>query len=66
MITKEFDVGERVTTPGGKGTVAFRRMAPPNYSRVMMYSVILDKMRHRSTYRGTSYQAVEISPLPEE
>jgi hypothetical protein len=37
-----FNKGDRVSTPHGKGTVNYRRMAPPDFYEVDAYSVVMD------------------------
>lgn len=56
-----FDKGDRVTTPGGLGTVAYKRMAAPDYSQVEVYSVRLDDKSNIRNYTGTLYLAKEVS-----
>jgi hypothetical protein len=54
-----FEPGDEVMTPGGSGRVAYKRMAPPTYSEVDVYSVRLDKDWHPGNphYSGTIYPA---------
>jgi hypothetical protein len=58
-----FDRGSRVTTPEGTGTVLYRRMRPPDYSEVEVYSVCLDSKKAESErppfpfYSGTIFSA---------
>lgn len=40
------DPGDRVRTPRGAGVVVYRRMAPPSYAEVEVYSVKLDGVEH--------------------
>ena len=46
----EFDRGDRVLTPYGKGTVAYKRMGPPTYSKAIAYSVVLDNRKNEIGY----------------
>lgn len=55
-----FEKGDRVMTPGGVGTVYFKRMAPPNYSEVEAYSVKLDKRANDPHYAGSMFFAAEV------
>ena len=55
-----FDMGDRVMTPHGAGTVVYRRMAPPSYAEPAAYSVKLDKF---PTHTGAIYQASEVRLL---
>lgn len=63
-----FDKGNRVITPGGPGEVVYRRMAPPTYAEVDVYSVCLDSKKAESekppfpTYTGTIYKAEQVKP----
>lgn len=60
-IVMMFDRGDRVSTPDGFGTVQYRRMLPPNYSDVEVYSVRLDrKAEGSSSYTGTIYKAADV------
>lgn len=54
-----FDKGDRVTTPGGPGKVVYRRMKPPTYSEVDVYSVKLDTTENPSYY-GSLYPADKV------
>lgn len=62
-MSKVFDKGDRVMTPGGPGEVVYKRMAPPTYSEVEVYSVCLDAKKAASeqppfpSYTGTIYKA---------
>lgn len=61
-----FDKGDRVMTPLGPGAVAYRRMAPPTYSEVEVYSVCLDSKKAESekppfpSYTGTIFKADQV------
>jgi len=59
-VARDFDRGDRVMTPGGVGTVAYKRMAPPDYARAEVYSVVLDRERTRADYTGTIYPAAAV------
>lgn len=54
------DAGDRVTTPGGPGSVVYRRMAPPSYSEAAVYSVRLDSRAGDPRYSGTIYPAGQV------
>ena len=49
----EFEKGDRVQTKFGDGTVVFKRMAGPDYSKATCYSVCLDERREDAGYSGT-------------
>ena len=55
-----FDKGQRVVTPGGAGEVVYKRMAPPTYAEVDVYSVKLDARKGDPTYSGTIYKANQV------
>lgn len=62
-----FDKGDRVNTPNGPGSVIYKRMAGPDYTRVAMYSVCLDYRKAESeqppfpNYSGSAFPAEEIT-----
>jgi hypothetical protein len=64
----EFDKGDRVMTHLGAGTVVYKRMAPPTYSEVDVYSVCLDARKAASeqppfpSYTGTIVKAEDVKP----
>lgn len=63
-----FDKGDRVLTPSGRGTIYYKRMRAPDYSKVESYSVKLDKMmtstnHNFETYNGTIFPAEEVQEL---
>lgn len=60
MSNNQFERFDRVLTPGGKGRINYKRMEPPNYSKVAAYSVILD-----STATPTIYPADQVVALKE-
>jgi hypothetical protein len=63
-----FDKGDRVMTPGGAGTVVYKRMAPPDFFEVDVYSVCLDTRKAETekppfpSYSGTIYKAEMVKP----
>lgn len=63
-----FDKGNRVVTPGGPGKIVYRRMAPPTYTEVEVYSVYLDSKKAENekppfpSYTGTIYPAAQVRP----
>lgn len=65
----DFDKDARVNTPQGPGTVVYKRMAPPTFSQVDVYSVCLDSKKAESekppfnTYTGTIFKAEMVTPL---
>jgi len=59
-----FDLGQRVVTPDGSGEVAYRRMTPPNYCEVDVYSVKLDSKKDHPTYSGTIYKSAQVHKEP--
>lgn len=60
MIRRTYHRGDRVTTPQGPGTVAYQRMAPPDYSAAEAVSVVLDSQRGRAGYAGTIFAAGDV------
>lgn len=60
-----FDQGDRVITPEGRGTVVYRRMAPPTYAEPAAYSVRLDSRAGDPTYNGTIYAARDVAAASE-
>lgn len=60
--------GDRVSTSRGPGTVAYQRMAPPDYCEVDAVSVVLDSERTRLGYAGTIFRAADVTaePRPED
>lgn len=61
-----FQKGQRVQTPSGPGTVAYQRMGPPNYSKPIAVSVVLDAKRDKPGYSGTMFDAKKVKPLKED
>jgi len=59
-MSKQFDRGDSVMTPLGPGKVAYKRMEPPNYSEVAVYSVNLDTKASDWGYSGTIFKADEV------
>ncbi len=65
---KEFDKGDRVMTHLGPGTVVYKRMKPPTFSEVEVYSVCLDHRKAESekppfpSYTGTIIKAEDVKP----
>lgn len=65
---EEFGKGDRVITPGGPGEVVYKRMKPPTYGEVDVYSVCLDARKAEcqaqgiTTYTGTIYKAEMVKP----
>lgn len=63
-----FDKGNRVMTPQGAGEIASKRMAPPTFTEVQAYSVILDHKKKESerppfpSYNGTTFPASDVEP----
>lgn len=63
---KVFDKGDRVMTPGGAGAIVYKRMAPPTYAEVEVYSVCLDSKKAESekppfpSYTGTIVKAEDV------
>lgn len=63
---RDFDKGDRVMTHLGPGTVVYKRMAPPSFSEVEVYSVCLDSKKEASekppfpTYTGTIVKAEDV------
>lgn len=52
-----------VMTPGGKGKIVYARMAPPDYSEVAVYSVLLDNANHYANYSGSIYPAEDVKEI---
>ena len=63
LLSQAFNVGERVQTPLGPGTVLKRRMVGPNYIHVQAYSVQLDS-KMVGGYFGTTFLADQITLAP--
>lgn len=65
-MNKVFDKGDRVMTHLGPGEVVYKRMAPPTYSEVEVYSVRLDSKKAASeqppfpSYTGTIVKADQV------
>lgn len=59
--TRGFQAGDRVRTPGGPGTVVYRRLAAPDFRIVGVYSVWLDAQAERPGYGGTIYPAAAVA-----
>jgi hypothetical protein len=57
-----FSQGQRVTTPLGLGTVAYQRLAGPDYTAAEAVSVVLDDRRERYGYTGTLFAAYKVTP----
>lgn len=55
MSKQEFDVGDRVITPGGPGKVVYWRFGSPDFSQVVAYGVLLDSKKDTYGYNGTVY-----------
>jgi hypothetical protein len=59
----DFDKGDRVITPQGVGTVVYKRMKPPTFGEVDVYSVCLDHKKAETeqppfpSYTGTIFKA---------
>jgi hypothetical protein len=66
MTDHDFDRGDRVLTPGGIGTIVYKRMAPPDYAHAAAYSVYLERDRARVGYAGTIYPAADVTAAPLE
>lgn len=61
-----FEKGDVVITPGGQGTVVYRRMAAPDYNTVAAYSVKLDRASNDPTSSAslaTIYSAEDVKPV---
>jgi hypothetical protein len=64
----EFNKGDRVMTPGGAGSVVYKRMRGPTFSEVDVYSVFLDTKKEEClkppfpSYTGTIYKAEMVTP----
>ena len=54
--------GDRVNTAWGPGTVAYVRMASPDYTTVDAVSVVLDSKRTRPGYSGTIVAPADLRP----
>ncbi len=63
MSGKVFTIGQRVTTPYGPGTVAYWRMAPPDFAVVEAVSVRLDSRAGKPGYTGTVIPALDVTAL---
>ena len=61
-----FQKGQRVQTPLGPGQVAYQRMGPPNYSKPVAVSVVLDAKQNKPGYTGTMFDAKKVKPLKED
>lgn len=57
-----FEKGQRVNTPLGPGTVAYQRLAAPDYRDAEAVSVVLDDRRDRYGYTGTLFAAYKVTP----
>lgn len=55
--------GDRVKTPMGMGTVAYQRMAPPEFKQPAAVSIALDDRRNEPNYTGTVFRAEEIGQV---
>jgi hypothetical protein len=61
-----FQQGDRVQTPLGPGTVAYVRMAPPDYREPDAVSVRLDSRADAAPwYTGTIFAAHKVQPWQE-
>jgi len=56
-----FNRNDRVITPHGPGTVAYRRMEAPDYTKAVSYSVILDHKKDLPGYTGSTYSADQVT-----
>ncbi len=54
--------GDRVYTRDGAGTVAYVRMGPPDYSRPVAVSVVLDHCKGAPSYTGSIYLPSNVQP----
>ena len=54
---RQYRQGDRVQTPNGPGSVAYQRMAAPDYAEVAAVSVVLDSEQTRAGYTGTVFPA---------
>ena len=61
-MTAPYPPGTRVNTPFGTGTVAYVRMAAPDYMQPEAYSIVLDARRHQPHYAGTIVAAAHVRP----
>mgnify|MGYP003403044754 CR=1 FL=1 len=57
-----YDKGDKVSTPDGLGTVVYKRMKAPDYSKVEVYSVRIDSKCNTTNYSGTIYLAKDVGP----
>lgn len=57
-----FNKGDRVMSPGGKGTIQWRRMKAPYYDEVAVYSVRLDNGVYSHADQGSMYAAKDVHP----
>lgn len=65
-MDRQFDKGDRVLAKGNPGTVAYRRMKPPEYAVAEVYSVVLDDCRKENPgYVGTIFPAIDVTALEE-
>jgi hypothetical protein len=62
-MTDDLTRGMRCRTPYGLGTVAWRRMAHPDFIRVEAYVVILDDRLYDPAYTGTAMRAGAVTRL---
>lgn len=62
-----FEMGQRVRirSTGELGTVAYQRMAPPDYTSAAAVSVVRDSKRDQIGYVGSIYPAAEVEPVAE-
>lgn len=58
-----FETGDQVMTPGGAGTVIYKRMKSPDYIEVSIYSIRLDCKKDDPNYTGSTYSVGEIKPI---
>ena len=52
--------GDKVMTPLGMGVVVSVRRAPPTYSTVAAYYVILESKKYDANYNGTVFSAADV------
>jgi hypothetical protein len=64
-MKRTYEQGQRVTTPLGPGTVAYQRLAAPDYTEAEAVSVVLDDRRERYGYTGTLFAAYKVTPHTE-
>ena len=62
-MNQDFDTGDAVYTPLGRGTVLGKRNAPPDFSSTAAYSVALDARKGDPRYAGTCFDVADVSPL---